>query len=201
MPHHGQIPVRTSPSVTCPPTAESCVNQNGTDASTEFFVTLHLIDMRKNIVVYLVSLAALAAATASRAAGQEPAGLETAGLVLPADVLRKIAIDFDRGRNPFYCYFGTRSASTPDRVRVDSVTTVAAPTDCAGNGLGFIARVDDRFFLTNALKGLIDAMPKFLVVSAFYRTEDIEHDGHTIHTAHALSIIRGMLSAASTGRL
>ncbi|HTI63528.1 MAG TPA: hypothetical protein VL524_08450 [Gemmatimonadaceae bacterium] len=154
--------------------------------------------MKTSTYICLLSVAVVAVTAAPRAAPAQ----EGAGLVMPTYVLHQIALDFDQGRNPFYCYFGTRSPSTPDQVRVDSVTTVATPTDCAGNGLGFVSRVDDRFFLINTLKGLIDAMPRFLVVSAFYRTEDLEHDGFKVHTAHALSIIRGVGvgTTASNGR-
>ncbi len=143
----------------------------------------------------MLSLAALGVAATPRIGRAQ----DGAGLVMPTDVLRAIAVDFDAGRNPFYCYFGTRSAETPERIRVDSVTRVATPTDCTGNGLGFVSRVDDRFFLVNTLKGLIDAMPRFLVVSAFYRTEDLERDGHRLHTAHALSIIRGVSAPMTNG--
>ena len=152
--------------------------------------------MNKSISVYLLSLIIVAVTAAPQAAHAQ----EGAGLVMPTHILHQIALDFDQGRNPFYCYFGARSASTPEQVRVDSITTVATPTDCAGNGLGFVSRVDDKFFLINALKGLIDAMPRFLVVSAFYRTEDLEHDGYKVHAAHALSIIRGVGATAANGR-
>lgn len=154
--------------------------------------------MKTSTHICLLLLAVLAVTAAPRTARAQ----EGAGLIMPTHVLHQIALDFDQGRNPFYCYFGMRSPSAPDQVRVDSVTTVATPTDCAGNGLGFVSRVDDRFFLINALKGLIDAMPRFLVVSAFYRTEDVEHDGFKVHTAHALSIIRGPAAGttASNGK-
>lgn len=154
--------------------------------------------MKNTISIYLLSLAVVAVTAAPRTARAQ----EGAGLIMPTYVLHQIALDFDQGRNPFYCYFGARSASTPEQVRVDSVTIVATPTECTGNGLGFVSRVDDRFFLVNALKGLIDAMPRFLVVSAFYRTEDLEHDGYKVHAAHALSIIRGagVGATASNGR-
>lgn len=134
----------------------------------------------------MLSLAVIAVTALPRTARAQ----DGAALVMPTDVLRQIALDFDQGRNPLYCYFGARSAAVPEQVRVDSVTTVATPTDCAGNGLGFVSHVQDKFFLVNTIKGLIDAMPRFLVVSAFYRTEDVEHDGRTVHTAHAISIIR-----------
>ena len=144
--------------------------------------------MRTKILASILSLAAVVAVAAPGSAH----GQDNAGLMMPARVLHQIALDFDAGRNPFYCYFGTRDASTPDRVNVDSVTMVAGPTDCTGSGLGFVSRIDDRFFLVNVLKGLIDAMPQFLVVSAFYRTEDLDRDGGKFHTAHALSIIRSV---------
>jgi len=151
--------------------------------------------MKNAIAVHAITLAVVALATMTRPARAQ----DRAALVMPTYVLQKIALDYDQGRNPFYCYFGARAASTPERVRVDSVTTVAAPAECSGNGLGFVSRLEDRFFLVNALKGLIDAMPQFLVVSAFYRTEDVEHDGRKVHAAHALSIIRGVVAAASNG--
>jgi hypothetical protein len=156
--------------------------------------------MNKPISISLLVLALIASTAVPRTARAQ----DGAGLIMSTDVLRQIAIDFDQGRNPFYCYFGVRSAATPDQVRVDSVTTVTKPTDCAGNGLGFVSRVEDRFFLVNALKGLIEAMPRFLVVSAFYRTEDVERDGRKVHAAHALSIIRGVgtgvAAAGANGR-
>lgn len=143
--------------------------------------------MQKTISISLLSLTIIASVALPRTARPQ----DGAALIMPTEVLHQIALDFDQGRNPFYCYFGVRSAEMPDRVRVDSVTTVTKPTDCTGNGLGFVSHVDDRFFLVNALKGLIEAMPRFLVVSAFYRTEDVEHDGIKVRAAHALSIIRG----------
>lgn len=155
----------------------------------------HLIDMRINLLRCMLSLVALGVAGTPKIGHAQ----DGAGLVMPADVLRAIAVDFDAGRNPFYCYFGTRSAETPGQIRVDSVTRVATPMACTGNGLGFVSRVDDRFFLVNTLKGLIDAMPRLLVVSAFYRTEDLERDGHRLHTAHALSIIRGVSPLVANG--
>jgi len=151
--------------------------------------------MRTNFLLRTLWLAALGAtATPRTVRAQIGAGLE-----MPTGVLHEVALDFDAGRNPFYCYFGSRAAGLPERIRVDSVTRVAAPTECAGNGLGFVSRMDDRFFLVNALKGLIDAMPRLLVVSAFYRTEDLEHDGQKLHVAHALSIIRGVRPLVADG--
>ncbi len=141
--------------------------------------------MRTANIVYLLALAVAAAPRAADA--QEPAEL-----VMPTAYLHDIALDFDQGINPFYCYFGTRSASGPASIRVDSVTRVSSPAECAGNGLGFVSRVTDLAFLGQAIKGVIDGMPRFLVVSAFYRTEDVEHDGEKIHVAHALSVIRGL---------
>lgn len=147
----------------------------------------------KSISISLLVLAVVALTASPRTLRAQ----DGAALVMPTDVLRQIALDIDQGRNPFYCYFGARNASVPEQVRVDSVTTVATPTDCTGNGLGFVSRVQDKFFLVNAIKGLIDAMPRFLVVSAFYRTEDLERDGFTVHTAHAISIIRARGVAAT----
>jgi hypothetical protein len=142
--------------------------------------------MRTGNIVYLLSLAAAtAAASPSASKAQEPT------LVMPTAYLQDIALDIDQGVNPFYCYFGTRGA-TPATIRVDSVTRVSSPAACAGNGLGFVSRVSDPVFLGQALKGVITGMPRFLVVSAFYRTEDVEHDGKMVHVAHALSVIRGL---------
>lgn len=154
--------------------------------------------VKRTILAPVLFRMALAIAAVARAARAQ----DGAGLVMPASVLHEIALDFDAGRNPFYCYFGARSAITPTRVKVDSVIRVASPTDCKGNGLGFMARVDDRFFLSNVLKGLIEAMPNFLVISVFYRTEDLDRDGEKFHAAHALSVIRGVgtTSVAANGR-
>lgn len=118
---------------------------------------------------------------------------------MPTAYLQDIALDFDQGINPFYCYFGTRSASSVATIRVDSVTRVSSPAECAGNGLGFVSRVSDPIFLGQALKGVISGMPRFLVVSAFYRTEDVEHDGKMVHVAHALSVIRGLEPLVARG--
>ncbi|HSQ32782.1 MAG TPA: hypothetical protein VLN49_23160 [Gemmatimonadaceae bacterium] len=141
--------------------------------------------MRTQNIVYLLSLAALTAVAPRATKAQEPT------LVVPTAYLQDIALDFDQGINPFYCYFGARSASSPATIRVDSVTRVSSPAECAGNGLGFVSRVADPNFLGQALKGVITGMPRFLVVSAFYRTEDVEHNGKKVHVAHALSVIRG----------
>jgi hypothetical protein len=142
-------------------------------------------NMKTTNIVYLL---ALAVATAPRAAQAQ----DSAELVIPTAYLQDIALDFDQGINPFYCYFGARSASAPATIRVDSVTRVMTPAECAGNGLGFVSRVSDLAFLGQALTGVISGMPRFLVVSAFYRTEDVEHDGKRVHVAHAVSVIRGL---------
>lgn len=150
--------------------------------------------MRTRNIAYLLSLAVVTVATPRAASAQE-----NAALVIPTAYLRDIALDFDQGINPFYCYFGTRSSSAPAIIRVDSVTRVTSPAECAGNGLGFVSRVSDPIFLGQALKGVITGMPRFLVVSAFYRTEDVERDGKKIHVAHALSLIRGLESVVARG--
>ena len=150
--------------------------------------------MRTRNIVYLIALAVAAAVAPNAASAQEEAAL-----VIPSAYLHDIALDFDQGINPFYCYFGTRSSSGPAVIHVDSVTRVTSPAECAGNGLGFVSRVSDPIFLGQALKGVITGMPRFLVVSAFYRTEDVEHDGKKMHVAHALSVIRGFESVVARG--
>lgn len=149
--------------------------------------------MRTQNIVYLLSLAAAMAVAPRATKAQEPT------LVIPAAFLHDIALDFDEGINPFYCYFGTRSASDPATIRIDSVTRVSTPAECAGNGLGFVSRVSDPTFLGQVLKGVISGMPRFLVVSAFYRTEDVERGGKKIHVAHAMSVIRGLEPLVARG--
>jgi hypothetical protein len=127
---------------------------------------------------------ALAAQLASHAQAQEPT------LLVPAPMLQSIASDFDAGLNPLYCFFG-RADRTLLKVEVDSTRTVASPSACAGMGLGFVARIANAEFLMHALRGLIEVNPQFEVVSAFYKTEDVEIDGGRLHAARALSVIRG----------
>ena len=105
--------------------------------------------------------------------------------------LHAIAVDFDQGLNRVYCYFGARVEKPEPYVRVDSVTLVGSPTGCAGIGIGFFVRAHDQVLLGEALRGVIESNPRFIVVSAFYQTEDIEDGGQRIRGARALSIIRG----------
>jgi len=169
-------------------------NQNEPPGPSHQPIAIRDRHMRTANIVYLLSLAVATAAAPRVASAQE-----NAALVIPTAYLHDIALDFDQGINPFYCYFGTRSSSGPAIIRVDSVTRVTSPAECAGNGLGFVSRVSDPIFLGQALKGVITGMPRFLVVSAFYRTEDIERDGKKIHVAHALSVIRGLESIVARG--
>ena len=138
-------------------------------------------------------LATLLVAVPATARSQEPA------LELPLAALHAIAVDFDRGLNPIYCYFGSRHERPSVIVAVDSVTTVSTPSDCPGIGIGFVARIPDRGFLANALKGLIESNARFMVASAFYRTEEIDHDGSPMLAARSLSVIRGGVTAVSQG--
>jgi hypothetical protein len=140
----------------------------------------------------LIASLALATSLAFLAIPRTSQSQETVALEMPVAVLRDIALDFDEGRNPLYCYFARRGPSTPLVVQVDSVTAVATPAQCRGNGLGFVSRIADPAFLEQVLRGLLEGTPDLLVVSAFYRTEDLTHDGVRVHGARALSVIRGV---------
>jgi hypothetical protein len=110
---------------------------------------------------------------------------------VPIEDIHAIAIDFDQGLNRVYCYFGTRVDTPQLSVRVDSVTLVGSPAGCAGIGIGFFLRINDQVLLAEAIRGVIQSNPRFAVVSAFYRTEDIEDRGQRIRGARALSVVRG----------
>jgi len=120
-------------------------------------------------------------------------------VTVPAPALQTIALDFDQGRNPIYCYFG-RVEQAVLSVHVDSVTTVASPSACHGIGLGFVTRIANAEFLMQAIRGLIEASPEFAVVSAYYRTEDIPMDGGVLRGARALSVLRGAPTLALSKR-
>ena len=124
---------------------------------------------------------------------------QSPAVAVPIEVLHAIAVDFDRGLSPLYCYFGARIDRPSLRVEVDSVTIVSAAPDCAGIGVGFVLRTTDRLLLAQALRGVIEGNPRFLVVSAFYQTEDIEDRGSWVHAARPLSIIRGAQTSLAQG--
>lgn len=149
-----------------------------------------------SVVTHILSRAivvALAAQLASETQAQQPA------VLVPALTLQNIALDFDEGRNLMYCYFG-RADRTVLRIEVDSVTTVTTPSACAGMGLAFVTRIADAEFLMQALRGLIDGCPQFAVVSAFYRTEEVELDGGRLRAPRALSVIRGATAVTLSRR-
>jgi hypothetical protein len=110
----------------------------------------------------------------------------------PVGVLHAIALDMDQRRDPLYCYFGTRVITSGVRVRVDSVTKVAAADECNGVGLGFVMRTTDRALLVQMAKGVIESNPRFDVVSAFYATEDVDRFGDIVRVARTISILRGV---------
>jgi len=110
---------------------------------------------------------------------------------LAVEDIHAIAVDFDQGLNRVYCYFGARVDKPELHVRVDSVTLVGSPAHCAGIGIGFFLRVHDQLLLAEAIRGVIQSNPRFVVVSAFYETEEIEDRGQRIRGARALSIVRG----------
>jgi hypothetical protein len=110
---------------------------------------------------------------------------------LPVEDVHAIAVDFEQGLNRVYCYFGDRVEKPALHVRVDSVTLVGSPAGCAGIGIGFFLRVHDQLLLAEAIRGVIQSNPRFVVVSAFYDTEEIEDRGQRIRGARALSIVRG----------
>jgi len=117
---------------------------------------------------------------------------------LPLASLESIAIDFDSGRNRIYCYQGGSIDSVTAVIRIDSITVVTTLDACAGLGIGYISRIDDRPFLVQVLRGLIDGNDRFRVVSAFYGISTLEVNGQSIRAARALSVLRG--GAAEAGR-
>jgi hypothetical protein len=112
------------------------------------------------------------------------------GVEAPVAVLHAIALDMDQRRDSLYCYFGTRVGTPAVRVRVDSVTKVAAADECNGVGLGFVMRTTDRALLVQMAKGVIESNPRFAVVSAFYATEDVDRFGDIVRVARTISILR-----------
>jgi hypothetical protein len=85
-------------------------------------------------------------------------------------------------------------------IAIDSVTLVGSQRECAGLGIAFVMRTDDRELLAAAVRGVIDHNPGFTVVSVFYRTEDIDQHGLPLHAPRALSVVRGAIVAVkSTG--
>ena len=110
---------------------------------------------------------------------------------LPLASLESIAIDFESGRNRIYCYQRGSIDSATAVIHVDSITVVTTPDVCVGLGIGYISRIDDRPFLVQALRGLIDGNDRFRVVSAFYGIGTIEVNGQSIRAARALSVLRG----------
>lgn len=138
----------------------------------------------------LLSFAALqlSAALCAAQSSTPPAN----GVEAPVAVLHAIALDMDQRRDPLYCYFGTRVVLPSVRVRVDSVTKVAAAEECSGVGLGLVIRTTDRGLLVQMLRGVIESNPRFDVVSAFYATEDVDRFGDIVRVARTVSILRGV---------
>jgi hypothetical protein len=124
----------------------------------------------------------------------------TPAVELPLASLESIASDFESGRNPIYCYHGGSIDSTTALIQVDSVTVVTTPEACVGVGIGYISRIDDRAFLLQALRGLIDGNDRFRVVSAFYGIGTVEVNGRLVRAARALSVLRGSANAVEAGR-
>jgi hypothetical protein len=120
-------------------------------------------------------------------------------LELPIDAIHAIAADIDEGRSPLYCYHGRRLDGPALVIVVDSVALVASQRDCTGFGIGFVMRSADRELLAAALRGVIDHSPGFTVVSAFYRTEDIDRNGSPLHAPRALSVVRGAMTMVRSG--
>lgn len=129
--------------------------------------------------------------SAALCAAQAPTA-PTNGVEAPVGILHAIALDMDQRRDALYCYFGTRVITPAVRVRVDSVTKVAAADECNGVGLGFVMRTTDRALLVQMAKGVIDSNPRFDVVSAFYATEDVDRFGDIVRVARTISILRGV---------
>jgi hypothetical protein len=146
--------------------------------------------MKLRLALFIAPLATL---FSHRVSAQAPS------LVLPIADVHAIAVDFDRGLSPLYCYFGVRVEQPTVVVRVDSVIVVTSPSDCVGIGFAFVMRVTDRALLAQALRGVIESNPQFAVVSAFYRTEDIDDRGSSVRAARALSVVRGARSIVMQG--
>jgi hypothetical protein len=119
---------------------------------------------------------------------------------LPLATLESIAIDFESGRNQIYCYQGGSVDATTAVIQVDLVTVVPTPEACSGIGIGYISRIDDRAFLTQAARGLINSNSRFRVVSAFYGISTVEVNGRSVRAARALSVLRGGANTVETGR-
>lgn len=119
---------------------------------------------------------------------------------LPVASLESIATDFESGRNQIYCYHGGEIDASTALIQVDSVTVVTTPEACAGIGIGYISRIDDRAFLLHALRGLINSNARFRVASAFYAINTVEVNGRSVRAARALSVLRGAASTVEPGR-
>jgi hypothetical protein len=145
----------------------------------------------------LFSFFALHFAAAAVCTAQTPTA-PVGGLQVPVGILHAIALDIDQRRDALYCYFGERILTPTLRVRVDSVTTVAAMEQCTGVGFAFTVRTVDRALLADMVHGVIDNNPRFKVVSAFYATEDIDRWGDTVRVARPLSMLRGVATTTLT---
>jgi hypothetical protein len=142
----------------------------------------------------------LAACLLSLPTGAARAQQRSAAVQLSFTDVQQIAADVDGARDGLYCYYGHRVDNNMIRIFVDSVAKIASRTDCHGLGMGFIARVPDREFLVAALRGVIEENPALDVVTAFYRTEQIERDGEPLRAPRSLSVVRatrGTISVAS----
>ena len=73
-------------------------------------------------------------------------------------------------------------------IRVDSAAVILTPNHCGGVGIGFISRIDDRLFLAEALKGLIESNAQLRFVTAFYRTEVVDFQGRQLRAPRALTV-------------
>ena len=145
----------------------------------------------------LAGAAVCAAQSQSPSPSASPAA-PVAGIEIPVGVLHSIALDVDQRHDVLYCYFGNRVVTPVVRVRVDSVTTVPSVDQCNGLGLGFIMHSTDRLLLSQMLRGVIDANPRFGLVSAFYATEDVDRWGDTVHVARPLSMVRGVAATLTS---
>jgi hypothetical protein len=119
---------------------------------------------------------------------------------LPLATLESIASDFESGRNQIYCYQAGSVDPTTVVIQVDSVTVVPTPEACSGIGIGYISRIDDRAFLAQAARGLINSNARFRVVSAFYGISTVEVNGRSVRAARALSVLRGDASTIEAGQ-
>jgi hypothetical protein len=146
----------------------------------------------------LPSLFVLQLAGAAVCAAQSPSASPAvppppvAGVEIPVGFLHDIAQDVDQRHDVLYCYFGSRVVTPAVRVHVDSIATVSTIDECNGVGLGFIMRTADRLLLQQMLRGVVEANPRFGVVSGFYATEDIDRWGDKVHVARSISILRGV---------